>query len=293
MVVIMIESLSLTFSPASISSTLSGRGSLWAYLEQEYKTESEKTANLYDIQQMLGLAKLGLSPFSYIADNCQYITTSEDSSKAIIRLDFYVWPSQLDLEYNLSTELGIISNGIIHQEATEFDLIFNGSSYEEMDFIFSGRFTSGMPIIRPDGSKITSMPLVITPISTPYMMVEDSSVTLSEEVYTVFRATGTKKGYKHTITMTLGTETGYKVENLDNSITLKYIDEYGEEQIEVLDLIIPPCVEDLLTTCPNPNNIEDILKYTLVINSDNSNNLYKVYVSSCDGSIVQEGWESK
>lgn len=285
------ESLIIQFSPESISSTIgTGRGSRWAHIEQKYKTELEKEANIHDVRNMLDLAKNGISPYQYISDECPYMTIDGDT--VIISLDFYVWPSMLNLKYDLSTEFGVISQGLIVSDPTEFDVIFNGSNNEELDWIFEGIFTQQMPIITPEGDKIPLMiqvPEGVT-LNVPYMTVADSLLSTNLEIYTVFRAKGIRKGFQHTIVMHLTKEDGYTIDNLRNSITLKYVDDYGEEQIEILNLEIPKCVEDLLGVCSNDPTQ---LKFMLVIDSNNSNKLYKVYVNSCDGSIIKKRWENK
>jgi len=292
------ENLIISFAPETTVSTSigTGRGSKWASLEQDYESELEKEATIADVQQMLNLAKNGISPYTYVSDSCPYITII--GTTVIIRLDFYVWVSSLSLPYDLSTDLGTISSRSVHTEQVEFDLIFNGSDYEEMDYLFTGTFTPSMPIIALDGSKIPTMVQIPEGVDWPHphMTVSDSSVALSEKVYTVFRAKGMKQGYKHTITMRLEKEDGYSIDNLTNSITLTWVDDDGEEQMDVLNLKIPECVEDLLVTCPGDklNSDElDTLKYALIIDSSNSNKLYKVYVNTCDGSIITKRWEEK
>jgi hypothetical protein len=87
--------------------------------------------------------------------------------------------------------------------------------------------------------------------------------------------------------------TGYKIENVKDTVIASWMGDADEDgilgKIETtsLTLEIPPCVEDLLETCPDDDSS---LKSILLINSSDSDSLYRVYVNSCDGSIIDEGW---
>jgi hypothetical protein len=180
------ESLSISFSTPSTVSTSSGsgRGDIWLELEQEYTAKASKEATIYDLNQMLNLVKMGNPAYEYIADSCPYVTVI--GTKIYVYLDFFVWPSALDLEYNLTSGMGVITGGVITKKPVEFNIIFNGSSYEELPYMFEGTLTPQMPLIKPDGSKfpfhMQVSDLSIVPDSILGVVVGDSSVSLSEKV---------------------------------------------------------------------------------------------------------------
>lgn len=275
------------------------RGTIWARLEQEYQDEGDEYADINDLYQMLSRVMSGQSALSYIADLCPYVEEYDDGKILGVHLDFFVWPSDMDLNYEISTNLGIVSNQIVEEQHRSFDLIFNGSDYEEMPFIGDFTFTPEMPFIGSDGDILPA----------PKITVEDDSVELSESCHTVFRVDGLARGYRHTLTMLFTVveepeeEEGeqqevlyggffeevdeniiknVKIENLKVQLTLTYTDDGGEQRTETLDMAIPKCVEDLLAFCPDGQ-----AAWFLKCLSQNCDpEIIDVYWNACDGEDI-------
>ena len=188
-------SISFTKEDSSTSSTVEQ----WARLEEVYEEES-KEAKINDVTQMLARVKAGLSAFSYIKDVCPYATT--DGETITIALDFYVYVSDLALPYKLHTSLGTISRGVLTHVPKSFQKVFQGSSSEELDWLFEGTATPLMPYFTKYGVVVPDV------VVGENGKINGTSIVLSDPVYTVLKVTGNAIGYKHTITMDLTKEWG-------------------------------------------------------------------------------------
>lgn len=359
------------------------RGSKWVTLEQVYKSNSNEDASLGDLAQMLALAGIGQSSYGYLEQVCPYAVTNGDV--ITVSLDFFVWPSAVDLPYTLKSDIGTILPGVLVEEDRSFDVPFNNTYHSEMPFLFNGTLTPEMPFIDQDGSLM----------GTPNLTTVDATVVLDETTTSVYRAEGKATGFRHTIEMTLvkalqpeeigahtdtrllvsgqsiiasagyeinsfpliftdtaqeedwkiqfitdtefnlldaasnliaqgdtdtdlvtsqftmlsdgwdGTNkasdelnittvkadgidnTGYKIENLQNNITVTWTDEEGEVQTDIMELEIPQCVQDLLTLCPDGKPKWWIACLGRTCGGDQ----YIVKYSTCDGSSLQEYWK--
>ncbi len=262
----------------------------WARLEQVYKPVSKDNANMSDLSQMLNLARRGVSAYSYISDVCPYAKVV--GSNIIVTLDFYVWLSSLELSYNLKSDIGTISNIVeVVEENRSFDVPFKNSNNESLPYIFNGDLVPEMPFILNNGEIVNDVDIIH----------DKSNVQLSRPVYCVLRANGIAIGHKHSIEMVLTksvenedeeeSNTGYKIQNLRNSITLTFKDENGDNQEDIITLDIPPCVEDLLKECPDDNTT---VAWTGCFgrNCNDTDPYYVVKVNGCNGHIVSQGWDS-
>lgn len=224
-----------------------GRGSRWLRLEQEYQGGGDEFANLADLYQMLTAALSGRSALTYLAGACPYADI--DENVITVSLDFFVWPSSLDLAYDPSTNQGELSDQAAHEEHRSFDVIFDGSDYAELPFIGNFSLVPEMVAFDTDGNQIAM----------PAVTVTDSSIELSAACHTVLRADGLARGFRHTVAMSFtmddaeGKEGEIKTVSIDKlkcQVTATYIDDGGEKKTETLELEIPPCVEALLAFCP-------------------------------------------
>lgn len=269
---------SLSISYAAPDTSDSGRGSIWARLEQEYRGSDRDAATLGDLAQMIAAARGGSSAYTYIAKSCPYATVQDDT--VIISLVFYVWPSSLDLQYSLAADLGTILDGEIVEEHRSFDVPFQGSDSADLMYKMLGyTLVEEMPFINSNGDILGGVEVT----------AGDSSVTLSESAYCVLRADGVATGYKHTIEMHIQKGDNDKIENLKNAITVSWVDDAGEDASEVLELEIPPCVDDLLEECPDGTTT--IWVSCVDRNCYGDNAKYVVTYNACNGEIISRGWE--
>ncbi len=269
------SSLSVSFQSGGADSAAP-----WVHLEQEYKKEYLDQTSIADVYGMLSYASTGKSAQGYAKKACTYVTLVGDS-KIIVDLDFYVWPSSMDLLYNLKADLGEISDPEVLDLDRSFDVVFNGTHTEILPYSFDGTLTPQMPFIRPTGERIADM--------TPD--ISGDTVTFPEDIYCVLRAVGRVSGYKHTVTMEIdktvdGKE--YKIENFQNTIVASWVNSEGVESTDSITLDIPDCVTALLEECADGTLSGS---KSCVNESCGNDPVFVVYYNTCDGQPVLQRWE--
>lgn len=281
------QSITITFQPDGAAAD---QPDLWAKLEQEYIPVASQSAGLSDLYQMLALVMAGQDAYQYAWDACPYATLiiGDESDTVAVKLDFYVWASDLSLAYSLSADIGEISPGVVVKLERSFDVIVDGTDTIDLGFLFSGTLIPEMPCFDDMGA--------VVPL--PDIEIDGSVLRLSRPVTTVLRATGIATGYQHQVVMYLVKaladadqdnpvidKTGYKIENLENTITCKWIDEAGKGQQDDLDLEIPSCVEDLLADCSGgdlPGSFGEITR---------PEKQPVLYYSTCNGKPIELRYE--
>lgn len=245
--------------------------STWLHLAQEYFSEINQDANLYDIAQMYVRARSGLSAKTYHKTDCPVLITSKDS--AIVTLTFYVWPSRIDLPYTLTAGLGTISPPLRVSKPKEFDVLVPMSDKAELEYLLNdAQFSWQTPAINKFGGVI----------SAPIFAVVNGQLQLSESVFVVLRCRGEAQGYKHSVSMQINGTGENKITNLHNSIIAAWVDDSGKTVTETLDLKIPDCVADALEQCPDG-------PWQAVGNTtfdEEGLDIATVYYSDCDGDFL-------
>ena len=136
----------------------------------------------------------------------------------------------------------------------------------------------------------------------PTVSVDGTNVVLSQAATGVLRATVTAQGFLHTLTIEISetpvTKTdvttgesvtlgGYDLDNLSATIMVVWGNCSPEDiacieaHRDILAMVIPACVGDLLNACDGPSS-------TLTVNDDDRK--YVVYFSACNGIILNQGW---
>ena len=258
----------------------------WARLEQEYVADSTKSANLSDLYQMRARAMSGVSALEYIYEQCPYARIAD--GVLTVTLDFYVWLSGLDIQYQLSITGGTLSDGSLFTLPRSFDVPFIDSAFAQMSFVFAGDLIPEMPFFAADGQIITA----------PDIKLSGSTVSLSDAATCVLRANGEAQCFKHSLVLQLSespvintnpytgkvTElAGYALDDLATAVTVSWLDEHGDTQSTIMDIVIPSCVKELVTYCQNG--------YFISTRKDQNEPSYVVYVSACNGEVIKEGWE--
>lgn len=164
-------------------------GQQWLTLEQEYKPSESDYVSPAVVNQMLARAVSGKSAVTYINDSCGYVKVLD--GVVYVDLAFYVWPSSLDMDYSLSTNLGTISEGEYVEIYKSQDVVFNGSNSTQLEYLFSGDYEFQMPVFLSNG----------TPTINYELIQGDSYFQFNRDVYTVLRADGIAKGFRHVISM--------------------------------------------------------------------------------------------
>ncbi len=278
------QSVSISYSKPNLSRS---RGSIWARLEQEYKSDNNGNAGIYDVGQMVAQARSGKSSFGYVRTICPYATMKD--TIITIELDFFVWTSSVDLPYTLTTNIGEIGDPVLFERPTSLDVVFANSNFQELPYVFDGELSPQMPYFNDKGEEI----------SAPDITLSDSEIQLSKRVYQVLRADGNGLGYKHTITIEIDTTPAplteeeiaagevvetLKAENLQVTILLTYTNEDGELLITPLSMDIPQCVVDLLAYCGSGI---PLWQTTCKGFFCDGRFLYYVYYNTCDGEVIE------
>lgn len=276
----------------SKSETLDSSIDEWVKLEQVDIPNSSQGATIKDAVNMVAYVKQGNSAFDYIADSCIYV--SINAGVVTVKLDLYVWPSDINLQYELKTSIGTISDGTKISKPRAFNVIFDKTNTKSLGFIFDGVLRPEMPFFSSRGGDITPDPTIT---------IEGSNIVLSKKCTTVLRADVTAKGYLHTLSVELDSGTTTKQDKKtgaevtvsgyllpEPTITATWGDcdanstECLEDHKDVLEMKIPSCVTDLLNACGDgeiPKTLEDM-------HDDEAK--YIVYWNTCTGEVIDEFW---
>lgn len=289
-------------------------------LTQLAETGMDKTASMFDLAQMIAIARSGHSAHLYKKNACPAGVTDTGVN---VRLPFEVWPSSLDFNYTLSSNIGAISPPTILEEYTEFSIKFDKTNAVRLDFILKSieSYEWETPCFSPDGNTLPNQKIRLENLST---------LQTNEIVWGVVRIKGKKIGAIHILTHTLIKSyqerpdeplpdeditaedlenywgftdvntwndqpvnpddtvnlTGYSIENLNITIiaawkSLKEIEEHNSKRLE-----IPQCVEDLLKRCDG-----DLDRFggpgTSICPPSDQKQL-NVYYSKCSGKVLEE-----
>jgi len=231
--------------------------SVWINMEQEYISETSQDANLFDIFQMMGRSASGLTSFSYEPTELSFLSFSSTSIK--LNLDFWVFPSNLDLAYSLRINTGSIHSKVYEEVPRVGNIVIPLQNQIKLPYLIDqslSTFTWETPIYNSVGQLLNSQTINI---EGPYLY-------FNEEIFGVIRANAVAKGHRHTATLTFPKSTIGRQEiaglvsnqlnfnsitNTKCSVICTYIDLKGDVQEEILELKIPKSVVDLLAECPN------------------------------------------
>ncbi len=312
------QSLQINFdSNASLS-----REKRFVHLSQREESGMEKTASMFDISQMIALARIGRSAHSYKKDACPAIITDTGVNFVI---EFEAWPSFPTLNYTLESNIGHVSTPIIVSEYVEFSIVFGETDTVELDFMLENLYGFNW--------ETTCYALNGTPIGAQIVTLEGYNILkVPIPIFGVVRITGKKIGAKHSITHTLINKTpvrpteeeleegipiedidtywgytdvatwngevvnpldivnltGLSITNLKIVITATWLNDRGEEETDKLNISIPQCIKDLLSTCGNLENVDDGGDGgTTICHKEHGANYERVYFSICSGKVLK------
>ena len=314
--------------PISLTDPQSGSASAerrFVNVEQIKQSEMDKTASMFDIQQMVARARGGVSAKTYRKGDC---AASLKDGVLTTWFDFCVWPSSMDLPHTLIASMGNISAPTIVEEYTEFSLLFGLKDVVELDFILkeisSVRWETQCHA--ENGDVVPDVELTMDGLST---------VRASAKIFGVARVRGKKIGAKHRLTAELiksvpekpdepvveegltaevideywgytdvatwegvdGEEmvvpaesvnmTGLSITNLDISVTARWIGTDGEEKANTERMEVAQCVKDLLAWCEG--DVEGIVdSLTDICGGPDNEEIPRIaYTSGCTGKIIE------
>lgn len=216
----------------------------------------------YDILQMITFASYGISASTYKLQDCPIEITENNVN---LWLDFYLWPSNIDLVYELETSLGELSESEKVSIPKEVDIIFENSTIVKLPWLIED-----YEIIWQTPN-INSMGRIIT---TQEVRVKGVNLVVDTPIFGVARLKCNAIGYKYTNNITVEKKIDMQVTDIDSVITAKW----GEDQTAILQLEIPGCATAYLERCPTGDRF---------INQD-CKERSKVYIwySTCDGETL-------
>ena len=188
----------------------------------------------YDVLQMITLASYGLPAATYKLHDCPIRITGNN---VYLWLDFYVWPSDINLIYEVNTSLGELSEN----EKVYID--------KEIDIIFENSTTVELPWWVEDCQIIWQTPNIDSRgqiIPTQDVRVEGTTLVVDASIFGVARLKCKAVGYKYTNDIVVEKEEDMKVTDLKSVITAIW----GTNQSTELQLEIPGCAQAYLERCP-------------------------------------------
>ena len=248
---------------------------IWANLVQ--KKTPDNTASLGDLNQMIAAAVSGQSAKIYMSSSCPAAILKKH--KIIIAINMFVYPSSLDLKYNLTADWGNLSDSRLVRQKRSFEIVFDDSVAEKLDWLFEGTFTPESLFRDYRGAEIRPAPEIF---------LLPGWVRLSRAAYVALWADGVSLGYQYTLLMEINVAPGNKISALHNTVTLRYTGSGGKDIVKKLDIEIPECATDMLESCDNGDpELTQLYPDLFDPDSSDSDKLVQIYYSTCDGSVLK------
>ncbi len=297
------NSLILTYVP--LSATVREP---WVHLEQIKPPDILQYASLQDVYRLWLMAATGISAQAIRPSGCPVEFIGSDVH---VYLGFYVWPSDPDLTYTVSTAFGKLSGVSRIEKQRELSvLVNNAATYELPYWMRDVTVVWETPCFNRNGELLDKPPEVIC---------QGSWIEFSSEVFGICRVRGVAVGESRVCEMVIGKEVyvdpelqppaepisskiismtyyhngingfyisappatnlnGYKTDDLQNTITTSWLDNEDKTQTEQLRLEIPQCVKDVLDFCP------DTYKSTTIICQEIKD--VRIYYNGCTGEYM-------
>lgn len=275
-------------------------------LEQIVPAETEQFAGMADVYRLWMAAATGTSARTLRPDGCPIEFSGEN---IIVRLGFYAWPSDPDLPFELSPAIGELSEHRLVEIPREFSVFVDNRNQIDLPYFMrevSVQWES--PTFNRNGGSIPA----------PAIADNGTRLNFSTDVFGAARISGTAVGYYVEAVMTLsrplteeevtmeeqleqqlfnedGIEyfiaapvpasrlNGYKISNLENTITAAWQNLEGGTETRQLPLEIPQCVQDALALCPG--------MYQYVLRWCDEVATLQVYYNACKYDEVIGAWE--
>lgn len=282
-------------TPINISNNTIGDG--FVNLEQEKNEKTYEYPTIKDIYYMWLQAVTGKSAMLMRPISCP---VEFDGETINIYLGFYVWLSDENIQYSLSSTFGEISVGQKIKKNRELSKFINNSNTVKFDYIMKDvSIEWEMPCYNSIGQEIPR----------PGYKILQTGIRFDYPVFSCIRIKGKAIGYYHLCKISLNKKieeeelsqeeivdqehyerggedyfiitpsnktrlNSFKIENLESTINCLW----GKDKTEQMRLILPKCVEEVLSFCP------DMFKVVVLWCSKISTR--QVYYSTCNGSLV-------
>lgn len=253
-------------------------------LEPEYVDTRLGIADLTDVDAMLNIARSGASAVNRQLDRCPWAKWRTDGALEVT-LKLWVWPSDLELQYQLDLPDGVTSSSrSFVQEARRRRLWFSGGKASSLPWLLRDPQLSWLESIGTHDAESR-------PIPAPSLSVQRLQVTASAPVYGLLDASGQAEGYLHELVIVYPRRDSagnpVKVAVNDFDVICRWPDGQGGQNEASCTMRIPPGVADLLAECPDGEAI------TSVRVSNNGQAPMIVYYSTCTGEVLGYGRAAK
>ena len=278
--------VNITYTPAEEASNALP---LRITLEPEYTAEKANRADLADIDSMLAMAMAGISSVNRLIDRCRWAKWGENGD-LIVTLGLYVWPSDINLKYELSLPGNATSSEPVRVKVSRSQKYWvDGSRTIELPWLLENATCSWN---RAAGC----VDAFSEPVSPPEVEYEQAQVSVKSDadVYGVLEVSGQAVGWLHEITITYqkmaeggdenqpeDTPKLNSIEAEDIPVSVTWKNETGEIQTEEEDLVVPPCVVELLAACDDGH-----IKTYVDLKESKDKFVWNIYYSSCDGTML-------
>lgn len=252
---------------ASFSPNLNDAGSRdpFVTLKEDKLPNNTDAVGIYQVYRMFMRAMDGIPAGTYRTEGCP---VEFDGDMIHIWLDFYAYPSDPSLVYELSSTIGEINTPETVHEPKEFDALFTLSDTYDLYF-YAEQFSLDWQI--PCYIKDCEI------VDAPDYNLQGHTIALDTPVFSVARvnATAYMKKYRLDINILKGDN---RITGLSPVITASWQNAEGETLTEQLTLPLPKCVEFALGMCKGDlgNTWCAIYQPPRII-----------YYSICDGSVVK------
>lgn len=278
-----------------VSKDLTVGQSPWVRLEQIMPPAISQFASLRDVYLLWMAASTGTSARTLRATGCPVEFVG---SEIHVYLGFYAWPSDPALPFDFASALPTSSIGERQavRKQRQMSLLINNANRCELEYYLEEvDIEWETPCYDRYGAEIEH----------PEVTIHSTWIDFSTEIFAVIRVTGMAIGETAVCEMVLDrpmTEeaiseaeqdeikrknleadilapvpksrlNGYKVENLENTITVTWQDLDGSTRTDQLRLEIPLCVQEVLKFCP------DMFKTILILCLKTST--LQVYYNAC------------
>lgn len=196
---------------------------------------------------------------------------SFDGGEVTIWLDFYVWPSSMDLRFELSPSIGSIGPAEIVELPRERDIIVELTDRVELDFLPVAEPVLGWqtPCFAVDGSELPAQVL----------QCNETVILLPQQLFGVARLVATAWGHRYRLTITIEKDDN-RVELESPVITAAWRNAGGEYLTNQLELTVPECVQTALGLCGGGRS------HFCAARKQTEDLPVNVYYSTCTGEIL-------
>lgn len=264
---------SISYQPGSLHQPDSPQISL----ESEYVDTRAGLADLTDIDAMLNMARSGASAVNWQIERCPWATWRTDGALEVT-LKLWVWPSDLELQYQLDLPNGVTSSSrSFVQEARRRRLWFSGGKASSLPWLLRDPQLSWLESIGTHDAESR-------PIPAPSLSVQRLQVTASAPVYGLLDASGHAEGYLHELVIVYPRRDSagnpVKIAVNDFDVICRWPDGQGGHNEASCTMRIPPGVADLLAECPDGEAITSIR-----VRAASSRPMI-VYYNTCTGEVL-------